>query len=264
MSIGNCLGARRAARASSASLAAAAALSIGCYAEVYGGSYVTTAPPPPPPPAAVVYDDEDPICLDTFQPVLAPYGAWVEDDVHGLVWVPSAMVVGVGFRPYLSGGRWAYTKEGYVFVSEHSWGSVTYHYGRWVHASAYGWVWVPGARYAPAWVEWRYGGGYIGWAPLRPMWRWRGGAAYHAAVPPAPPFTFVSTKAFFSPHLSVFLAPPAMHATLYATTTRWIPPPGATFHGPPPKLAGIPHSHIVHSTVAPTSIPRLPLKPPGQ
>ena len=31
-----------------------------------------------------------------------------------------------------------------------------------------GWVWVPGTVWAPAWVSWRYGGGYVGWAPLPP------------------------------------------------------------------------------------------------
>ena len=31
-----------------------------------------------------------------------------------------------------------------------------------------GWVWVPGYTWAPAWVSWRYGDGYAGWAPLPP------------------------------------------------------------------------------------------------
>src|SRR5262249_49228579 len=30
------------------------------------------------------------------------------------------------------------------------------------------WVWVPAVQWAPAWVTWREGGGYIGWAPLPP------------------------------------------------------------------------------------------------
>ncbi|HEX4138962.1 MAG TPA: DUF6600 domain-containing protein, partial [Candidatus Methylacidiphilales bacterium] len=29
-------------------------------------------------------------------------------------------------------------------------------------------VWVPGYTWAPAWVSWRYGDGYVGWAPLPP------------------------------------------------------------------------------------------------
>jgi hypothetical protein len=32
----------------------------------------------------------------------------------------------------------------------------------------YGWVWVPDTVWGPAWVGWREGGNYIGWAPLPP------------------------------------------------------------------------------------------------
>ena len=31
-----------------------------------------------------------------------------------------------------------------------------------------GWCWVPGYTWGPAWVSWRYGDGYCGWAPLPP------------------------------------------------------------------------------------------------
>ena len=31
-----------------------------------------------------------------------------------------------------------------------------------------GWCWVPGVEWAPAWVSWRMGGDYIGWAPCGP------------------------------------------------------------------------------------------------
>jgi len=245
MSIPRCTAVCSRARAIVAALAAALALS--CHAHVATMAYVGWHAPTP---AIVLRDDEEPYCLDTFEPALAPYGTWIDDEVYGFVWIPSPTLVGSGFTPYLSGGRWAYTSEGYVFVSEYSWGWVTYHYGRWVHSTVHGWAWVPGARYAPAWVEWRYGGGHIGWAPVRPTWRWRLRVAYVVVAPPAP-FVFVSTKAFFSPHLSVYVAPPSMHAAMHATTTRWIAPPAATFGGPPPELVGIPRSHTVHATVVP-------------
>ena len=29
--------------------------------------------------------------------------------------------------------------------------------GRWFFDDSYGWVWVPGSEWAPAWVAWRYG-----------------------------------------------------------------------------------------------------------
>jgi hypothetical protein len=52
---------------------------------------------------------------------------------------------------------------------ESQWGDVTYHYGRWYDAPSNGWVWIPGTTWAPAWVAWREGGGYCGWAPLPPQ-----------------------------------------------------------------------------------------------
>lgn len=31
-----------------------------------------------------------------------------------------------------------------------------------------GWIWVRGEEWAPAWVDWRRGSDYVGWAPLPP------------------------------------------------------------------------------------------------
>ncbi|MGZ8095676.1 MAG: DUF6600 domain-containing protein, partial [Methylosarcina sp.] len=47
-----------------------------------------------------------------------------------------------------------------------------FHYGRWVWDDWYGWVWVPGTLWAPAWVFWQYGGGYLSWAPMPPQYVW--------------------------------------------------------------------------------------------
>jgi len=205
-------------------------------------------------PIAAAPDDTDPICLGTFEGVLAPYGAWVEDDEVGYVWVPEPTVVGVGFVPYLSAGHWSYTDHGYFWVSDHSWGWATFHYGRWVQSARWGWVWVPGARYSPAWVEWRHGGGWLGWAPTRPSFRWHAGVATYVEAPPAP-YVFVHSSAFFSPYLTVVVAHPAHRPALMSTTTRWIAPPvhpdfaGAhPFLGPDPVVAGIPKGEVVHAS----------------
>src|SRR5690606_4283510 len=40
--------------------------------------------------------------------------------------------------------------------------------GRLVYPSYRGWGWVPGYEWGPAWVEWRSGNGYYGWAPMMP------------------------------------------------------------------------------------------------
>src|SRR5205085_7126584 len=86
----------------------------------------------------------------------------------GRVWRPSEGVVGVGFKPYATGGHWVYTDYGWSFESDFPWGWAAFHYGRWALDPAYGWVWAPDTVWGPAWVDWRFGGGYVGWAPLAP------------------------------------------------------------------------------------------------
>jgi hypothetical protein len=106
--------------------------------------------------------------IDNFHGALAPYGTWVRSQEFGLIWVPSRAAVGASFVPYATGGRWQYTNVGWMFASDSQWGWATYHYGRWYRDPRYGWSWVPGSVWAPAWVNWRIGGGVVGWAPLPP------------------------------------------------------------------------------------------------
>jgi hypothetical protein len=103
-----------------------------------------------------------------FYDTLSPYGDWVYVGSYGRVWRPSAAVVGAGFRPYGTGGNWVYTDYGWSWESDYDWGWAPFHYGRWLLDPVYGWVWVPGDTWGPAWVDWRFGGGYVGWAPLAP------------------------------------------------------------------------------------------------
>ena len=98
-----------------------------------------------------------------FYDQLAPYGTWVQDDYYGDVWIPN---VDQDFRPYATDGYWAQTEYGNTWVSDYPWGWATFHYGRWHYDDYYGWEWIPGHHWAPAWVSWRHGGGYYGWAPL--------------------------------------------------------------------------------------------------
>ncbi len=146
------------------------------------GQWTTQAPPPPagdpgaygpgygPPPttADVSVDLATPgasVSFGTFHDGLAPYGEWVSAGAYGRVWRPAR--VAPGWRPYYY-GRWEWTDEGWLWVSDEPWGWATYHYGRWAYDSYYGWVWIPGYQWAPAWVTWRYSPEYIGWAPLGP------------------------------------------------------------------------------------------------
>jgi hypothetical protein len=100
-----------------------------------------------------------------FYDNLQPYGTWVSDPDYGHVWIPDAEE---GFRPYATRGHWVQTDYGNTWVSDYPWGWATFHYGRWRYDDYYGWEWIPGHHWAPAWVSWRHGGGYYGWAPLRP------------------------------------------------------------------------------------------------
>jgi hypothetical protein len=102
--------------------------------------------------------------LETFQSGLSPYGDWVRSGAYGTAWRPR---VATGWRPYYY-GRWEWTNEGWLWVSEEPFGWATYHYGRWAWDGGLGWVWVPGYQWAPAWVSWRFGGDVVGWAPLAP------------------------------------------------------------------------------------------------
>jgi hypothetical protein len=94
-------------------------------------------------------------------------GNWVEVDDYGYCWQPNVSVNNSDWRPY-SDGYWAYTDVGWTWVSNEDFGWATYHYGRWLRLEGQGWVWVPGYEWGPAWVSWRTGGDYVGWAPLPP------------------------------------------------------------------------------------------------
>jgi hypothetical protein len=147
--------------------------------EVPAAAPVVVAPPPPAPvvyaPAPVVYAPAPVVVEPVVTPAvsvgffverLGHHGRWTTVATYGHVWVPSG--VAAGWQPY-SMGHWVYTDAyGWTWVSDEPWGWATYHYGRWVWLEPQGWVWVPGTVWAPAWVVWRTGGGYVGWAPMPP------------------------------------------------------------------------------------------------
>ncbi len=105
--------------------------------------------------------------FNEFYDNLSPYGTWIKDEHYGYVWSPN---VDENFRPYYTNGHWVITDQGNTWVSEYQWGWACFHYGRWVFDSYYGWLWVPGSNWGPAWVSWRIGVGQIGWATLHPQY----------------------------------------------------------------------------------------------
>jgi hypothetical protein len=150
-------------------LATLAAAQIGCGAP-------PPADPPPQPAATGEAASADTagggdVSVDDFVEPLSSYGTWIDDPTYGKIWQPDADVAGENFQPYGSDGSWVANEDGgWTFQSTHDdeFGWATFHYGRWVNHDDYGWVWIPGTEWAPAWVDWRYGGGYVGWAPMGP------------------------------------------------------------------------------------------------
>lgn len=105
------------------------------------------------------------ISFQTFYNELHPYGRWISSPEYGSVWRPN---VGPDFQPYSTNGYWEVTEYGNTWVSDYDWGWAPFHYGRWSYDDFNGWFWVPGYEWGPAWVNWRSGGDYYGWAPLGP------------------------------------------------------------------------------------------------
>lgn len=120
-----------------------------------------------------------------FDAPLAAQGSWVEVGGYGHCWRPAG--VALEWRPYCY-GQWVWTDCGWYWASDEPWGWACYHYGWWAYDPTYAWVWVPGVEWGPAWVSWRVGGGYIGWAPLPPR-----SLAVHFG---SPQFVFVETARF--------------------------------------------------------------------
>lgn len=137
------------------------------------------------------------ISIQVFYDDLSPHGKWTENATHGYVWKPN---VAAGFMPYATNGYWALTNAGWTWMSNYSWGWAAFHYGRWLREKT-GWVWVPDSEWSPAWVSWRQGDGFYGWAPIAP------GVNLNTAYSkdydlPASHWTFVKHKDLGKPNLA--------------------------------------------------------------
>ena len=150
--------------------------------------------------------------VESFYDELAPYGQWMQYPNYGNVWLPNA---GPDFQPYATGGHWVVTEYGNTWVSDYAWGWAPFHYGRWIYDPAYGgWLWIPGPDWGPAWVTWRSGGGYYGWAPLAPGWD----INVNTNIP-APYWTFVPQIYITSPNIYSYCVPRPRVINIYQNTT---------------------------------------------
>lgn len=100
--------------------------------------------------------------LTLYSGVLDRHGEWHYEAGSGYVWYPR---VAAEWTPY-SSGRWTYVGVyGWVWIGAERWAWPTHHYGRWGFKRGR-YYWIPGRRWAPAWVAWATGPGYVGWVPL--------------------------------------------------------------------------------------------------
>ena len=161
--------------------------------------------------------------IEYFYDKLSPYGHWAGMDELGWVWQPTN--IGTNWRPY-SDGSWVYTNEGWSFNSSAAWSWAAYHYGRWSFQGTYGWVWVPGTEWAPAWVAWRKNEQFIGWAALPPEIQWtpENGlgtqiANWDAEIDPTG-WSFIETQYFSDADLSSRIQKPSRNVSLYQETSN--------------------------------------------
>jgi hypothetical protein len=155
-------------------------------------------------------------------------GNWIDVEGYGYGWQPDLAVNDQNWRPYAD-GYWAYTDDGWTWISYEDFGWATYHYGRWANLSDYGWVWFPGEDldWGPAWVSWRTGGDYVGWAPLPP----RGPGVVYAGRPIGPQvdiefdigpeyYNFCEVRYIGEPVLRNYIAPPVQNVTYISNTVN--------------------------------------------
>ncbi len=142
------------------------------YVPAHDGRYPPPGEPKAYDPPAQTYRGASRVGIDMFYDELAPHGYWVEHPSHGYIWTPR--YVAFNWRPYTN-GQWVWTDYGWTWLSHYDWGWAPFHYGRWGWDDSLGWYWVPDALWGPAWVTWRRGDMYFGWAPLPPQVRFQAG-----------------------------------------------------------------------------------------
>lgn len=159
------------------------------------------------------------VSISYFYSDLEPYGRWIDEPSYGECWVPS---VSSGWRPYTE-GNWVYTDYGWTWASSEPYGWAVYHYGRWVWDPNWGWVWVPGTEWAPAWVAWRWSDedDCVGWAPLPPRAEWASwsGVAYWGDIP-SRSWCFTRPRYLVSGSVASHLFPTSRN-TWYVDRTRY-------------------------------------------
>jgi hypothetical protein len=177
--------------------------------------------------------------FEAYSDVFNRYGTWDTDVQFGVVWFPQ---VGPDWRPYADGYWQAYGPQSqWLWVGRDPWGWPTHHFGRWGANASGRWFWMPGRQWAPAWVDWSVGPGYIGWTPLgaqdRPLAAWndfsrRPGAHAGGTLDPSRAWTVIASDHFGQRgRLGAYAVDPRTLDNLSAFVTQRTGPP--VRYGPP-------------------------------
>ncbi len=177
--------------------------------------------------AAAVVPPPGGLNISFFYEALYPYGNWLDVDGEWC-WRPNAMAISPDWAPYCRHGHWVDSDWGWCWVSDYSWGWAPFHYGRWFRHRHHGWCWVPDNEWGPAWVSWRRGHDYCGWAPLPPRSRYvahqgfyfgasRAGLDFEFNLTPRDYF-FVPTRHFCDPHPWIHMVPSVRQEEVFRRT----------------------------------------------
>jgi hypothetical protein len=168
-------------------------------------------------------DDQN---ISFFYQALYPYGNWLNIDGQWC-WQPTAASISPDWAPYCRHGHWVWSDWGWCWESDYSWGWAPFHYGRWFRHPTNGWCWVPDAQWGPAWVAWRTGDDYCGWAPLPPGSRFERDGFYfrnaHVGIGfdfnlTARDYFFLPNGNFCDPHPWVHIVPAIRAGDAYNRT----------------------------------------------
>jgi len=153
------------------------------------------------------------ISISFIYDYLGRFGFWVDYPAYGFVWIPRG--VGHGWRPYTH-GRWVWTDYGWTWMSNFEWGWIPFHYGRWGWDRHLGWFWAPDVIWAPAWVVWRIGDFYLGWAPLPPEVEFVVGYGLRWRIKEIPDhyWIFIEGRRFHEERLPNWILPPERNMTI--------------------------------------------------
>jgi len=96
--------------------------------------------------------------FDLVVQLLAGQGSWQEHATYRFAFHPKT----AEFVPYRL-GQWIYTDYGWTWKGGDAASWATDHYGYWTKKESDAWIWVPGAIWMPAAVDWVQSGDYVGW-----------------------------------------------------------------------------------------------------